>query len=136
MNTQEMIEAIKSNYPPEKYSELRESLDHCLTLLKAKSEGRLLILPCKVGTRVYIKYCQFIPVCCDRCISGHGFDSDCDYFETSQEHCSMELQHDKFGRTMGIASKRFTYDMITQFGKTVFLTREEAEEALKKESET
>ena len=98
---------------------------------EANAEGRLLILPCKVGTRVYIKYCEFNPVYCDRCISGYGFDSDCDYFEKSQKCCRMKLQNDKFGRTMGIASKRFTYDMIPQFGKTVFLTREEAEAALR-----
>lgn len=131
-----MIEAIQSNYPPEKYSELRAALDHCLALLAAEAESRLQILPCKVDTRVYIKYCEFNPVPCDRCLSGYGLDSDCDYFEKSQEHCRMELQNDKFGRIMGIASKSFTYDMIPQFGKTVFLTREEAEEALKKESET
>lgn len=50
MNTQEMIEAVLYNYeqsvyPWENYSGLRASLDHCLTLLKAEAEGRLLVLP-------------------------------------------------------------------------------------------
>ena len=49
MNTQEMIETIRSNYPPENYSMLREALDRCLTLLEAEAEGRLLVLPCGVG---------------------------------------------------------------------------------------
>ena len=53
MNTQEMIEAIRANYPPENYSELRYALEHCLALLEAEAEGRLIVLPCKVGDTVF-----------------------------------------------------------------------------------
>ena len=34
----EYIETIKSHYPPENYSMLRETLDYCVSLLKEKLE--------------------------------------------------------------------------------------------------
>lgn len=40
----EMIDAIKKNYPPPRYSMLREALDHAIDLMKAESEGGLLVL--------------------------------------------------------------------------------------------
>ena len=35
----EHIETIKSHYPPENYSMLRETLDYCVSLLKEKLEN-------------------------------------------------------------------------------------------------
>ena len=32
----EYIDAIEQNYPPERYSMLREALDYCLEILKEK----------------------------------------------------------------------------------------------------
>lgn len=32
----EYIDAIENNYPPEKYTMLREALDYCLEILKEK----------------------------------------------------------------------------------------------------
>lgn len=63
----------------------------------AEEEGRLVVLPCKVGA----------PVCFLR----HGFDG------------------------WRIDNRKFTYGMIGKFGKTVFLTREEADKALKEMEE-
>lgn len=59
----------------------------------AERQGRLVILPCKIGTPIYaIRQ------------SWNGYNID---------------------------RKKFSYGMIGKFEKTVFLTREEAEKALK-----
>lgn len=63
----------------------------------AEEEGRLVVLPCKLGTPVYFLR--------------HGFDG------------------------WRIDSRKFAYGMIGEVGETVFLTREEAEKALKEMEE-
>ena len=81
-------------------------------LAKAKADGRLVVLPCKIGTKVY-----FISQDCEMCRSLQKDEpclfGDCPY--------------------RGITETIFTYGAIGQFGKTVFFTREEAEAALRKE---
>jgi len=83
-------------------------------LAKAKADGRLVVLPCKIGTKVY-----FVSQDCEMCRSLQKDEpclfGDCPY--------------------PGITETIFTYGAIGQFGKTVFLTREEAEAALRKEQE-
>lgn len=59
----------------------------------ADEDGRLVVLPCNLGTPVYFLR--------------HGFDG------------------------WRIDSRKFVYGMIGKVGKTVFLTKEEAEKALK-----
>lgn len=59
----------------------------------AEEEGRLIVLPCKIGTIVYVLR-----------QSWNGWNID---------------------------KKKFSYAMIGKVGKTVFLTREEAEKTLK-----
>ena len=63
----------------------------------AEEEGRLVVLPCNLGTPVYFLR--------------HGFDG------------------------WRIDSRKFVYGMIGEVGKTVFLTKEEAEKALKENEE-
>ena len=65
----------------------------------AEEEGRLVVLPCKVGDAVY----------------------------------KIIYQRDNFDDQPYsiITTVNFKYEMIDQIGKTVFLTREEAEKALK-----
>ena len=66
----------------------------------AEEEGRLVVLPCKVGDAVY----------------------------------KIIYQRDNFDDQPYsiITTVNFKYEMIDQIGKTVFLTREEAEKALKR----
>lgn len=59
----------------------------------AEEDGRLVVLPCKIGTIVFVIR-----------QSWNGYNID---------------------------KKKFTYGMIGKFGKTVFLTKEKAEKALK-----
>jgi hypothetical protein len=81
-------------------------------LALADKDGRLVVLPCKIGTKVY-----FISQDCEMCRSLQKDEpclfGDCPY--------------------RGITETIFTYGAIGQFGKTAFLTREEAEAALRKE---
>lgn len=73
------------------------AIDDCLNKLAeyetAEKEGRLAVLPCKVGDTVYVLR-----------QSWNGWNID---------------------------KKKFSYAMNGKIGKTVFLTREEAEKALK-----
>lgn len=87
-------------------------------LAQADREGRCVVMPCEVGSKVYMPFCdevvekrigQFL-------VNGYTepriwTDIDCDWATT----------------------QRVRWDLA--FGKTVFLTREEAEAALRREQE-
>ena len=83
-----------------------DAIDDCLRKLAeyetAEEEGRLVVLPCKVGTTVYV------------------IDYTWNYGEIG----------DKAKRNYFIKRMSFVYGMINVFNKTVFLTRKEAEKAL------
>ncbi len=79
-------------------------------LVLADSEGRALILPCKVGDTVW--GVVFDTRECPNCIGAGGCVG-----------CSSANPIDVY-RT------EFTLDMYKKIGKTLFLTREEAEKAL------
>ena len=72
-------------------------IDRLRELAEADKDGRLLVLPCKVGGTVYrLQYIEQTP-----------------------------------GRfVVGVAEIKFSLILLEEFGKTVFLTREEAEKAL------
>ena len=73
-------------------------LDRLEELAEADKDGRLVVLPCKVGDTVYR---IFNPLSCEPVISAHT-----------------------------LMSVDYIVRWIDKFGKTVFLTREEAEAAL------
>ena len=81
----------------------------------AEDEGRMVVLPCKVGDTVYI--IDDIDFTYDResVVTEIDIDSDC--------IAIMIQDKDSVGSS--------GYD-ISDFGETIFLTREEAEKALKK----
>ena len=78
------------------------SISRMVELMKADKDGRVLILPCKVGDTVYrLQYIEQPP-----------------------------------GRfTVGIVPIKFALIWLEEFGKTVFLSREEAEKTMKEETE-
>jgi hypothetical protein len=78
-------------------------------LAKAKAEGRLVVLPCKVGTRVWV-IGQDCDLCHDMYTEEPCLFGDCEYRK--------------------VIESVFLPGMTDNFGKTVFLTREEAEKAL------
>ena len=71
---------------------------------KAEAEGRIVVLPCKVGAKVWFIKKDSVP--------------DDDYRMSFHYEWTMGYVH-------------FQLSMIEKLGKTMFLTREEAEQALK-----
>lgn len=87
------------------------SADHLRELVQAEKDGRLVVLPCKVGDTIYFKtYKNNATVCVG--IQPHTVHSIRIYCLVEGEYTDVGLPTD-------------------QFGKTVFLAREEAEAALK-----
>lgn len=92
----------------------------------------VIVPPCKVGDTVYE-----IEKMCLSCL--HFTDGGySDYCECTLDDNKLMFECDFDKECIyDIYPKRFTYGMIELFGKTVFLTREEAEKALKeREGET
>jgi len=84
-------------------------------LADAKREGRLVMLPCKVGTPVYrigAGVCKWREI--DRC----------------NDYCSGYEYEDCWEGGLEVLKEKFCFEMLGKVGKTVFLTREEAEAAL------
>lgn len=80
--------------------------------LKADKEGRVIALPCKVGDTVYVSY-------------GEGY-----------KPCVADRIHVLANDEAQIRARYLVTETLlisaSEFGKTVFLTREEAEEALRR----
>ena len=89
------------------------SISRMVELMKADVEGRVLILPCKVGDTVYFVNKQIL----EFAVVGYAVD------ETGISWVDSE-HVDKTGHTY---ERTFSPDRI---GKTTFLNREEAEKAL------
>ena len=95
--------------------ELKEFADDVAQLMKLQEQGLLPKLPCKVGNVVYEV---------DSCWACEN--KECKYVEPECEDCC------DFEEVYFVKEKRFEIQMIELLGKTVFLTKEEAEEALRK----
>ena len=112
MDPLEMIEAIKANYPPENYMQLREALDHCTDLLAAEASGRMLLLPCKMDERIYTVVI------------------------TDRRRGARPCKHPVYCVKQGRLTWNNLPGVIKEYGKTVFLTKEAAiatMETMKKE---
>ena len=81
-----------------------------------EEQGKLIKLPCAVGDTVY---------CVDPYCKGNNWQ--CNYRPYHCKNCSLKQN--------SVNRRKFSLDMVGKFGKTVFLTEEEAKTALKKESE-
>lgn len=91
----------------------QEELDE---LIKAKADGRLVVLPCKVGDNVYFLLQE---------LDGEWY--------VSSPHRITEIGTRGFWTSAFPLEKPNAMDDFTswgEFGKTVFLTKEEAEKAL------
>ena len=91
-------------------------------------EGRLVVLPCKIGATVWVVTHPF-----------NVYD-DFEFYEDAKEEIYESYissitfyEHSNQYRIYANETKQFikAYFMECDFGKTVFLTREEAEKALK-----
>ncbi len=90
-----------------------KTFNHLIELLRAEKEGRVMVLPCKVGQRVFA------------------------LMDTDKHISECEVKQIGLGNEIGfvgiepIGARGREYGVsIKGFGKTVFLTREEAEVAL------
>ena len=115
--TPESVEALKLSMMGKAISEIKEfnglPIDRLRELAEADKAGRVMVLPCKVGQRVFalldtdkhISECEVKQIGMGNEIGFIGLEPIC-----------------ARGREYGVA--------LNGFGKTVFLTREEAEKAL------
>lgn len=96
----------------------------------AEEEGRLIVLPCKVGSAVYLIWHRYTK--CSK--YGESFEEyscsgceewDCDSHKEYYIHVNQSVSLEWIVRNMQLGN----------FGKTVFLTKEEAEKALKEMEE-
>lgn len=90
-------------------------IDEVIDLVKAKEEGRLIVPPCKVGSKVYFADNEHHSAFIGNIVS-YSLDAAHLWFNCHYE-CGLNIWHP-----------------IEDFGKTVFLTREEAEKALAERS--
>lgn len=91
-----------------------ETAKHLLEFAQAEKDGRLVVLPCKVGDTVYVTYGEgYRPHVVDR------------MYIFANNQVQVRMRH----------SCTETLWLSAAFGKTVFLTREEAEAALKEREE-
>lgn len=102
------------------YEDSQMTPEEVQTLAKAKADGRLVVLPCKIGDEVWFleKQLDIANGTCSTVIS---------------EYIVTEIRGNKYNPLWYMASsERCTHRDFhpTELGKTVFLTREEAEKAL------
>lgn len=93
-------------------------LNELADLIRAKQEGRVIVPPVKVGDTVY-----GIAQPCGGC---NAF-----YEVMTEEYLKMCQRCDRFE----ILEVAFDYELIPEWGKTVFLTKEQAEKALAERSD-
>lgn len=94
---------------------LEYDLDRLRKLVEADRDGRCVILPCKLGTHLYrigASICKWREI--DRC----------------DEYCDGWQYRDCWEGSATIVEESFNLQNLENIGKTVFLTREEAEAAL------
>ena len=115
-------------------------------LVKADKEERCVILPCKVGDTIFVlDKCEKVLVCGDDDYfteidrESCPFEYSCKFKECKSENVRIfeTLATDFwFGEANGIHPEIFVEDiqegyLNSDFGKKIFLTREEAEKAMK-----
>lgn len=104
-------------------------LDRLRELAQADREGRCVVLPCKAGDRIYqiVKYRNT----CKTEILGYFVDS----VEASKEGVTVKSHRWRPTSTGFLSEKVPNWVKLSDFGKTVFLTRKAAEDALKEEQD-
>lgn len=121
----EYLIPIAANCVLPQYAAALEKAMEALELAQADKEGRVVVLPCKVGDTVY----RLRRLC--NCDSAEPCD-DCK--KKQLEIVEEKVAEFSFLRgAIRVVTRSELYIHLNKFGKTVFLTREEAEAALKGE---
>ena len=95
------------------------NLDRLRELVQADREGRCVVLPCMIGDNVYVLNHHL----------GRVFENEVAWFSVGYQSDNRNSVSTVYVGKYG--SKTFRSWKFQQFGKTVFLTREEAEAALR-----
>lgn len=123
--TPQEIEQMKARMPlhqwagesPDKMSIFSVSVSKIMELTKAEKQERILMLPCKVGDTLYDIY---------EAVNNQGFeDGVIKELKVSEIHINLDKRNRPW---LIISNYMFAFE---DFGKTVFLSKEEAEEALR-----
>lgn len=98
---------------------------------RAEAEGRLIVLPCKVGDVVY----YLIPCSCENI---DGVYTECEFYGHGTDDRICECPEDKkcpykYRIEKHVACEMNIFAIIKTLGKKCFLSREEAERALEGE---
>lgn len=96
-------------------------LDRLEFICTAEREGRCMVLPCKINDWVWFVDCTSM---------------DCDECENLIHGTNCKWLNKPICPKGEVRKVLFRYDMIPQYGKTVFLTRPEAEAALQPPEKT
>ena len=106
---------LLKNIVDDAFSDKLEFTEHIRELLRAEKDGRLVVLPCKVGDMVWIK--------------GDKFPAEIEEIRITDDGVYFAYaEYDKgYEETEAWDNGEFT---LSDIGNTVFLTREEAEKAL------
>ena len=103
---------------------LGRPLDEIIELVQAKDDGRIIVPPCKVGDTVYI-----VDGSTDGIVMGKITHFEFNLYTTPKEWITVRGNYPFVGEL----EEKNRIDLL--LGKTVFLTREEAEKALAERSE-
>ena len=90
----------------------------------AEEQGLLLWLPCKVGDTVYCIFIRYT-----KCASNNKEFDEYDCQGCQQDECDSKIEH--YIQDMRAFSLDWIVTNLKNFGKTIFLTSEEAEAKLK-----
>ena len=109
-----------------------EEIAYAKDLLAAEKDGRCVVLPCNVGDTVYK-----ISYDCTKRIRYNPFDENgCSTAELCLKCDTYPCDIHKTVIPVTVESKDWMWENKAAFGKTVFLTRAEAEEVLGKEAQS
>lgn len=110
---------------------IREIVDKLAEYEDAEEDGLLIKLPCRVGDRTYQVVTKNECIQkggCTCCTTACGSNCNCDYYTGNSETCTNYTANDAYQ----IISRGFKLSDFVDFGKTVFTTKAEAEQALAK----
>lgn len=125
--TPQEIEQMKARMPlhqwagesPDKMSIFGVTVSKIIELTKAEKQGRLVILPCKIGDTIYQTCYKCV------CTLGHRhLHSTCNSPIECRKCDAVNIER-------WIRETTFSFDMLERIGEDFFVTREEAEEVLR-----
>ena len=109
---------ISSNDCADKYGQVAKWLEELKSYKELEEQGLLVRLPCKVGNTVYTVSYRY------ECTLNY----DCKVFQKWKCEDNIPCEYEK--KEYFVKKSQFFLTMLNSLGKTVFLTREEAEKAL------